>query len=109
LIWINGQNFFTLQQANLLYGPWAESIPNSTLINWDNPAVAYDFGSPVNGYESPWSSAQFQFIYDSARMDPSDLPRTYDELMAWIKAHPGRFTYIAPGLSTYQTIHAVGW
>ena len=29
MIWINGENFFTLKQADLLYGPWAENIPNS--------------------------------------------------------------------------------
>lgn len=43
LIWINGENFFTLRQADLLYGPWAENIPNSVLVDWDNPAVAFDF------------------------------------------------------------------
>ena len=69
MIWINGENFYTLRQADLLYGPWALGIPNSALVDWDNPAVAYDFGVPVDGYESPWSSAQLHFIYDSARMD----------------------------------------
>jgi ABC-type uncharacterized transport system YnjBCD substrate-binding protein len=102
MIWINGLNFFTLKQASLLYGPWAKAVPNSALVNWDNPAVSYDFGVPVDGYESPWSSAQFQFIYDSARMAEKDLPRTYTELTAWIKAHPGRFTYIAPGPGAFQ-------
>ena len=102
LIWINGQNFFTLKQANLLYGPWAREIPNAALVDWDNPAVAYDFGVPVDGYESPWASAQFQFIYDSARMNERDLPRSFEELTAWIKAHPGRFTYVAPGPGAFQ-------
>ena len=102
LIWINGENFFTLRQANLLYGPWAESIPNSALVDWGNPAVAFDFGFPVEGYESPWSSAQLHFIYDSARMSADELPRTYGELDAWIRAHPGRFTYVAPGPGAFQ-------
>ena len=102
LIWINGENFFTLRQADLLYGPWAQNIPNSVFVDWENPAVAFDFGFPVEGYESPWSSAQFHFIYDSARMDADELPRTYDELDAWIRAHPGRFTYIAPGPGAFQ-------
>jgi putative spermidine/putrescine transport system substrate-binding protein len=102
MIWINGENFFTLQQAELLYGPWAENIPNSTLVAWDNPAVALDFGRPVNGFESPWSSAQFHFIYDTARMSEDDLPRSYAELTEWIAANPGRFTYIAPGPGAFQ-------
>ncbi len=102
MIWINGENFFTLRQADLLYGPWAETIPNSTLVNWENPAVAYDFGVPVEGYESPWSSAQLHFIYDSARMSADDLPQNFDELTAWIEANPGRFTYIAPGTGGFM-------
>jgi len=102
LIWINGENFFTLRQADLLYGPWAQTIPNSQLVDWNDPAVAFDFGVPIEGYESPWSSAQFHLIYDSARMSEDELPRTYGELSAWIEAHPGRFTYIAPGPGAFQ-------
>ncbi|MEQ8675404.1 MAG: ABC transporter substrate-binding protein [Aggregatilineales bacterium] len=102
LIWINGENFFTLRQADLLYGPWAENIPNSVLVDWDNPAMNLDFGRPVDGYESPWSGAQFHFIYDSARMSEEDLPRSYAELTEWIEANPGRFTYIAPGPGAFQ-------
>lgn len=102
LIWINGENFFTLKQAELLYGPWAEAIPNSVYVNWDNPALNLDFGRPVDGYESPWSGAQFHFIYDSARMSEDDLPRSYAELNDWIAANPGRFTYIAPGPGAFQ-------
>lgn len=97
MIWINGENFFTLRQADLLYGPWAENIPNSALVAWDNPAVYLDFGRPVDGFESPWSSAQFHFIYDTARMSEEDLPRSFAELTEWIMANPGRFTYVAPG------------
>lgn len=97
MIWINGENFFTLQQAELLYGPWAQNIPNSALVAWDNSAVNLDFGRPVNGFESPWSSAQFHFIYDTARMSEEDLPRSYADLTEWIAANPGRFSYVAPG------------
>ena len=102
LIWINGENFYTLRQADLLYGPWAQDIPNGRFVDWDNPAVAFDFGVPVEGYESPWSSAQFHLIYDSARMAEEDLPRTYADLDTWIREHPGRFTYIAPGPGAFQ-------
>ncbi len=102
LIWINGENFFTLKQADLLYGPWSENIPNSVYVNWDNPALNLDFGRPVEGLESPWSGAQFHFIYDSARMSADDLPRSYTELNDWISMNPGRFTYIAPGPGAFQ-------
>ncbi len=97
LIWINGENFYTLKQANLLYPDWAQKLPNSQLVNWSNPAINLDFGTPVNNLESPWSSAEFQFIYDSARMSADQLPRSYTDLLTWACGHPGRFTYIAPG------------
>lgn len=97
MIWINGENFATLQQADLLYGPWAEGIPNSALVDWTNPAINLDFGRPVEGMESPWSSAQFHFMYDSARQDEAALPRSYADLATWIENNPGQFTYVAPG------------
>jgi putative spermidine/putrescine transport system substrate-binding protein len=97
LIWINGENFFTLKQADMLYTDWAQKLPNAALVNWDNPAINLDFGTPVDNMESPWSSAQFQLVYDSARMSADDLPRSYAELKDWACANPGRFTYVAPG------------
>lgn len=97
LIWINGENFFTLKQADMLYRDWAQKLPNSRYVNWDNPAIHLDFGHPVENLESPWSSAQFQFIHDSARTNEDELPHSYAELKDWACANPGRFTYIAPG------------
>ena len=81
----------------MLFPAWAQALPNSALVNWDNPAIHLDFGTPVEDLESPWSSAQFQFIYDAARTPADELPRSYGELKDWACAHPGRFTYIAPG------------
>lgn len=97
MIWINGENFWTLRQAELLYGPWAEAIPNSMLVDWDNPSVNHDFGNPVDGYESALGSTQFQFIYDTARMSSDDLPTSYADLTEWMMENPGRFTYVQPG------------
>ena len=97
LIWINGENFFSLKQADMLYKDWAQKLPNAKYVDWENPAIHLDFGNPVEDMESPWSSAQFQFIYDSARTNEEDLPRSYAELKDWACANPGRFTYIAPG------------
>ena len=102
LMWINGENFYTLKQAEMLYADWAQAIPNSELVNWENPALNRDFGEPVDNLESPWSSAQFQFIYDSARMSEDELPRSYADLAVWACDHPGRFTYIAPGPGAFQ-------
>lgn len=102
LMWINGENFATLKQAEMLYGGWNHKLPNSRYVNWDNPALYLDFGEPIETFESPWSSAQFQFLYDSARMNEDDLPRSFAELRTWACEHPGRFTYIAPGPGAFQ-------
>lgn len=96
LIWINGENYQTLRQADALLGEWSQRIPNSRFVDWEAPEVRFDFGLPAAGFESPWGSAQFQFVYDSARLAPDDLPRSYDELAEWAEANPGRFTYPAP-------------
>lgn len=102
MIWINGENFLSLKQADMLYPDWSRRLPNARLVDWENPAVNLDFGEPVEGYESPWSSAQFQLIYDSVRLSPEQLPRSYAGLLEWARANPGRFTYIAPGPGAFQ-------
>lgn len=94
LIWINGENFRTLKDADLLYGPFTDLLPNSQYVNWDDPAVAYDFGTAVDGYESPWASFQWVLEYNSATIETP--PRTFEELREWVIANPGRFTYPAP-------------
>lgn len=95
LIWINGQNFRTLKDAGLLYGPFTDLLPNSQYVDWQNPAVANDFGVPVDGYESPWAGFQFVMEYNMATVGEAP-PASYEALAEWIKANPGRFTYPAP-------------
>ena len=93
LIWINGENFRTMRQGGLVWCGYTDALPNNSLINWDNPAIANDFGVPVDGCEVPWSKAQFAFAYDSATVP--NPPKTIPELITWIKANPGQFTYPA--------------
>lgn len=102
LIWINGENFKSLKDADLLMEDWSEELPNARYVDWEDPSLNLDFGVPVDGQESPWSSAQFQFVYDTARTAEADLPRSYAELEDWACANPGRFTYIAPGPGAFQ-------
>ncbi len=94
LLWINGENFRTCKNQALLYGPFANQLPNSRYVNWENSAVKNDFGTPVEYLESPWGSAQLVMIYDSARFQ--EVPRSIPTLLEWIETHPGRFTYPAP-------------
>jgi putative spermidine/putrescine transport system substrate-binding protein len=94
LVWVNGENFRTMRQGDLLYGNWSQFLPSAAYVNGDDPSVANDFGFPVDGYESPYGKAQFVMIYDSARVP--EPPRTIPALVEWIKANPGQFTYAAP-------------
>lgn len=94
LVWLNGENFATGADANLWFGPWAEELPNAKYVDWESPSISRDFGYPVEGREAPWGKAQFVMIHDSAKV--KDPPKTMDELLAWTKENPGRFTYPAP-------------
>lgn len=93
LVWINGENFKNAKEAGLLFGPFASKLPNAQQFV-DPEQVAFDFGYPVEGYEAPFGKAQFVFEYNTTEIDTP--PRTVPALKAWIKAHPGRFTYPQP-------------
>ncbi len=54
LIWINGENFAAMRAQDLLFGPFADSLPHFALTHPDdNPEVVTDFTLPTEGYESP--------------------------------------------------------
>ncbi|MDQ3012047.1 MAG: ABC transporter substrate-binding protein [Acidobacteriota bacterium] len=92
LVWINGENFRTAKQGGVLWGPFAESLPN--IKHFAEDARQRDFGTSIEGYEAPYQRAQFVIAYDTARVP--DPPRSIETLRSWIEAHPGRFTYLAP-------------
>ena len=95
MIWINGENFAAMKQAKLLFGPFADGLPNWPLVDVvGKPAVVTDFTLPTMGYESPWAMAQFVFEYDKALLPVP--PKTLADLVDWIKANPGKFTYPQP-------------
>lgn len=94
LIWINGANFAAMKDAGLLFGPFAEALPNWAYVDAGGKTVQTDFTVPTEGYESPWAMAQVVFIYDTADMD-GPLP-SMQAIAEWSAAHPGRFTYPQP-------------
>ena len=95
LIWINGENFAALKRAGMLYGPFAQSLPNWSLVDTlGKPATVTDFTEPTQGLESPWAMAQLVFEHDSAKL--ADPPKSILALADWAKANPGRFTYPQP-------------
>jgi putative thiamine transport system substrate-binding protein len=91
LVWINGPNFLAMKERGLLYGPFAERLPNAALVDRSRRSNLVDFTVPHEGFESPWRMAQIVFVYDSARV--TDLPRSVPALLDWAKRHPGRLTH----------------
>ena len=95
LIWINGANFAAMKENGLLYGPWAEALPNWRYVDVaGKPAVRNDFTVPTDGLEAPWAMAQVVFYHDTARLP--DPPKSMPALLDWAAANPGRFTYPQP-------------
>ncbi|MCF8486231.1 MAG: ABC transporter substrate-binding protein [Rhodobacteraceae bacterium] len=95
MIWINGENFAAMKAQGLLFGPFAEGLPNWVMVDVaGKPAVVTDFTLPTEGFESPWAMAQLVFEYDTARLP--EPPRSLGALKDWIAANPGRFTHPQP-------------
>ncbi|SLN24323.1 hypothetical protein ROJ8625_01001 [Roseivivax jejudonensis] len=94
LIWINGPNFASMKQQDLLFGPFAEDLPNWQYVDVDGKTVQTDFTVPTEGYEAPWAMAQVVFMHDTEDL-PEPLP-TAEAILDWAEANPGRFTYPQP-------------
>ena len=100
-IWINGENFLTLSTQELLFGSFADMVPNADNFHWDpaNPASGpnlFDFGHPTDRAEMPWSGDYYTCFFNAANVAREDLPGSHLELEAWLRENPGRFTYIRP-------------
>ncbi len=92
LIWINGPNLLSMKENDLLFGPFAEDLPNYRYVDTvDKPSNVVDFTMPVEGMAAPWRLAQIVFVYDSAQV--SDVPRSIPDFLGWAKTHPGRFAH----------------
>lgn len=95
MMWINGENFKSMKQHDLLYGPFVERLPNWKYVDVQGkPTTVVDFTEPVEGLEAPWGMAQLIFMYDSDRI--AVPPKNIHELLAYSIEHPGLFTYPAP-------------
>lgn len=94
LIWINGPNFFTMKDQNLLFGPFTQALPNYALVDEEGkPSNVVDFTIPVDGMAAPWRVAQLAFVYDSARIDRDDLPGSIPQMLDWARENPGLITH----------------
>lgn len=94
LLWINGENFASLKENGLLFGPFAEDLPNWAFVDAGNPLVTQDFTVPTEGYESPLALARLVFFHDAARL--AEPPRGMEALAEWAAENPGRFAFPQP-------------
>lgn len=95
LVWINGENFASMKESDLLFGPFTQNLPNYELVDTDNkPTTLYDFTTPVDNLEAPWGMAQLVFMADMARV--GETPRSMLGLLDFARENPGRVTYPAP-------------
>lgn len=92
IIWMNGENFKLANENNLLWGPFADKLPNyNQYVDKEADDIKYDFGEDTMGMEVPFGKSQFVFIYDSNVI--KNPPKDINELTNWIKQNPGKFTY----------------
>ncbi|MFQ1858032.1 ABC transporter substrate-binding protein [Aeromonas veronii] len=93
LLWVNGENFKALKEQGLLGAPFTAELPNMALVDSSLP-VSEDFTLPVEGLEAPWGIGQLNLMVDTEEV--ARAPTSAAALLAWAKAHPGRFTYPKP-------------
>jgi len=90
--WINGLNFRTMKENGLLFGPYNNYLPNfAATIDLNATDTNFDFTFPIDGYETPFSTAQLIFIIDTA-VTP-EVPASARELLAFVQKYPGKVTY----------------
>ena len=95
LMWINGENFNTMKQNNLLQPPYSQLLPNLPLVDSENKkSTRFDFTVPVDNMEVPWGMAQLVFLYDQAHVKTH--PENMKELLAFARENPGRVSYPLP-------------
>ncbi|MCL4120983.1 UNVERIFIED_CONTAM: hypothetical protein GTU68_024971 [Idotea baltica] len=93
MVWINGENFKSMKQSKLLFGPFVEGLPSWEYVNKTLP-VDSDFSEPTLGLEAPWGVGQLVFIHDKKTLN--NPPQSFAELLSYSKAFPNRITYPKP-------------
>jgi putative spermidine/putrescine transport system substrate-binding protein len=68
------------------------NIKEAGLSNYSkvNPAAIQ------SDYSLPYRGSQVLLAYDSTKLSAADAPKTWDDLVTWIKANPGQFVYNRP-------------
>ncbi|WP_440890020.1 ABC transporter substrate-binding protein [Vibrio sp. WZ-1] len=93
MVWINGENFKSMKDNQLLFGPFVDGLPSWQYVDKTLP-VDIDFSEPTDGLEAPWGVGQLVFIYDEKTLN--NPPSSYAEMLNYAKAFPNRLTYPRP-------------
>ncbi|KOO05437.1 ABC transporter substrate-binding protein [Vibrio nereis] len=93
MVWINGENFKSMKENQLLFGPFVEQLPSWEYVDKSLP-VTVDFSVPTDGLEAPWGVGQFVFIHDKLKLN--NPPESFSEMLSYAKAFPNRLTYPRP-------------
>lgn len=94
LVWINGENFKSAKENDLLFGPFTAKLPNfNNYIDGESKDITTDFGTSVDGMEAPWGKAQFAIMKNSSKV--SQKMANTQNLKEIVKKYPGKFTYPA--------------
>src|SRR5579859_1405578 len=64
-----------------------DNIPNYDTLN---PTIN------ILPYGLPYRGSEVLIAYDSTKVPDSEVPHTFADLIAWVKAHPGQFVYCRP-------------
>jgi putative spermidine/putrescine transport system substrate-binding protein len=84
---IDPRGYADAVKAGLWYKPTVADIPN--LANVSKAANFTDLAASYRG-------SQVLLAYNSDNIKASDVPKTFADLVTWIKAHPGKFIYCRP-------------
>lgn len=100
-VWVNGENFATLKQQGALFGSFADKLPNSQFIEWNenDPRALLnlrDFGVSTNLAEIPWSGEQYVCAVNTDRLPKDNAPNDFSQLKDYLTQNPGKFIYMKP-------------
>ncbi|MCK6262905.1 ABC transporter substrate-binding protein [Vibrio sp. ZSDE26] len=93
IVWINGENFKSMKENQLLFGPFTQSLPNWQYVDKSLP-VDVDFSEPTLGLEAPWGVGQLVFIHDDEAL--RNPPRSFAEMLSYAQAYPNKISYPRP-------------
>ena len=99
------QIFMTWAMKEDLLMKYTDKIATAKYVT--SPHAKNALGTNVEGYVMPMFHSQTAIAYNPDFV--SDPPKSYDELVDWVKAHPGKFGYngIKGGMS--GVAFTVGW